>query len=59
VVVYFVVFGAGVFYLFRLFRRPPVLDDDHELDKGPTRAAGIMPGPAQEDSIREGADRGH
>jgi len=59
VVVYFVVFGAGVFYLFRLFGRPPVLDDDHELDKGPHRAAGIMPGPAQEDSIREGADRGH
>lgn len=55
VVVYFIVFGAGIFYLFRLFRRPPVLDEDHELDKGPHRAAGINPGPAQEDSIREGA----
>ena len=54
VVVYFLVFGAGVFYLFRLFRRPPILDEDHELDKGPHRAAGINPGPAQEDPIREG-----
>lgn len=55
VIVYFLVFGAGVFYLFRLFRRPPVLNEDHELDRGPHRSAGINPGPAQEDSIREGA----
>ncbi len=54
VVVYFLVFGAGVFYLFRLFRRPPILEEDHELDKGPHRAAGITPGPAQEEPIREG-----
>jgi cytochrome bd ubiquinol oxidase subunit I len=54
VVVYFLVFGAGVFYLFRLFRRPPILNEDHELDKGPHRAAGITPGPAQEDPIKEG-----
>jgi cytochrome d ubiquinol oxidase subunit I len=54
VVVYFLVFGAGVFYLFRLFRRPPILEEDHELDKGPHRAAGINPGPAQEEPIREG-----
>ncbi len=54
VIVYFLVFGAGVFYLFRLFRRPPVLDEDHELDKGPHRAAGIAPGPSQEQPIREG-----
>lgn len=52
IVVYFVVFGAGVFYLFRLFRRPPVLDVDNELDKGPTRAAGLVPGPAQEEALR-------
>ncbi|WP_127752431.1 cytochrome ubiquinol oxidase subunit I [Devosia sp. 1566] len=54
IIVYFVVFGAGVFYLFRLMRRPPILEEDHELDKGPHRAAGIMPGPAQEDPIRSG-----
>jgi cytochrome d ubiquinol oxidase subunit I len=56
VIVYFLVFGAGVFYLFRLFRRRPVLEEDHELDKGPHRAAGITPGPAQEEAIREGVD---
>ncbi|MBD8064981.1 cytochrome ubiquinol oxidase subunit I [Devosia sp. PTR5] len=56
VVVYFLVFGAGVFYLFRLFRRPPILDEDHELDRGPHRAAGINPGPAQEDTIRAGGE---
>src|SRR5215217_4475094 len=54
IIVYFVVFGAGVFYLLRLMRRVPVLNDDHELDKGPHRAAGIAPGPAQEKPIREG-----
>jgi len=54
VVVYFLVFGAGVFYLFRLFRRPPILDDDHELDKGPHRSTGITPGPAQEETIKGG-----
>lgn len=59
VVVYFLVFGAGVFYLFRLFRRPPIMIEDHELEKGPHRAAGIAPGPAQEETIREGADSGH
>ena len=54
VVVYFLVFGAGVFYLFRLFARVPALEDDHELDKGPVRAAGITPGPAQDDPLRQG-----
>ncbi|MBN9332456.1 cytochrome ubiquinol oxidase subunit I, partial [Devosia sp.] len=54
VIVYFLVFGAGVFYLFRLFRRPPILSEDHELEKAPQRAAGITPGPAQELAIREG-----
>jgi cytochrome d ubiquinol oxidase subunit I len=54
IIVYFLVFGAGVFYLLRLMRRVPVLEEDHELDKGPHRAAGIAPGPAQEEPIREG-----
>jgi cytochrome d ubiquinol oxidase subunit I len=48
IVVYFIVFGAGVFYLLRLMRRVPILDDDHELEKAPTRAAGITPGPTQD-----------
>lgn len=54
IVVYFIVFGAGVFYLLRLMRRPPILNEDHEMDKGPYRAAGITPGPAQEEPIRSG-----
>jgi cytochrome d ubiquinol oxidase subunit I len=54
IIVYFLVFGAGVFYLFRLFGRVPVLEEDHELEKGPHRAAGINPGPAQEETIRAG-----
>ncbi|WP_416409684.1 cytochrome ubiquinol oxidase subunit I [Agrobacterium rosae] len=47
IIVYFLVFGAGVFYLLRLMRRTPVLDEDHELDHAPTRTAGITPGPTQ------------
>jgi cytochrome d ubiquinol oxidase subunit I len=46
--VYFIVFGAGVFYLLRLMRRVPILDEDHELEKAPNRAAGITPGPSQD-----------
>ena len=44
IVVYFAVFGAGTFYLLRLMSHPPdagVIDDI-----GPTRTAGLMPGPA-------------
>ncbi|WP_108397742.1 cytochrome ubiquinol oxidase subunit I [Devosia submarina] len=54
IIVYFIVFGAGVFYLLRLMRRPPIFEEDHELDKGPHRASGINPGPAQEEPIRSG-----
>lgn len=42
IIVYFIVFGAGVFYLFRLFGRTPEGDQGHSHD-GPTRAAGITP----------------
>jgi cytochrome d ubiquinol oxidase subunit I len=57
IVVYFIVFGAGVFYLLRLMQRPPP-GDDTELEKGPTRAAGITP--AQElQATTEAASHGH
>ncbi|MCB5412320.1 cytochrome ubiquinol oxidase subunit I [Pseudogemmobacter faecipullorum] len=49
VIVYFIVFGAGVYYLFRLMAQAPVTTDSHELDRAPMRAAGITPGPAQSD----------
>jgi cytochrome d ubiquinol oxidase subunit I len=46
IVVYFLVFGAGTFYLLRLMGHPPDLSEP-DIDKGiPTRAAGITPAPA-------------
>jgi cytochrome d ubiquinol oxidase subunit I len=46
IVVYFAVFGAGLFYILRLMRKPPVLDEP-DIEKGlPTRAAGITPAPS-------------
>jgi cytochrome d ubiquinol oxidase subunit I len=46
VVVYFLVFGAGTFYILRLMLRPPDLAEP-DIEKGqPTRAAGITPLPA-------------
>ncbi|HTN60387.1 MAG TPA: cytochrome ubiquinol oxidase subunit I [Devosia sp.] len=55
IVVYFVVFGAGILYLLQLMRRP-LLAEDHELDKGPVKAAGITPGPHQDAPL--GAENG-
>jgi cytochrome d ubiquinol oxidase subunit I len=45
VVVYFAVFGAGVWYLFHLAKKPP---EAHEtgLDGTPVRTAGVTPAPA-------------
>jgi cytochrome d ubiquinol oxidase subunit I len=54
IVVYFVVFGAGVFYIIRLMRRPPEAGDE-QLDQGPTRAAGITP--AQQ--VADGSEHVH
>jgi len=44
VMVYFTVFGAGTFYVLRLMNQPPGVDVVE--DTGPTRSAGIMPGPS-------------
>ncbi|MGE0312104.1 MAG: cytochrome ubiquinol oxidase subunit I [Lautropia sp.] len=43
--VYFVVFGAGVVYLLALMKRPPRAPTPIETI-GPTRSAGVTPGPA-------------
>lgn len=45
VVVYFAVFGAGIWYLLKLMKKPP---EAHEaaLDGTPVRTAGITPAPA-------------
>ena len=46
IIVYFLVFGAGTFYLLRLMGKPPELSEP-DIEKGkPTRAAGITPAPA-------------
>ena len=42
IVVYFFVFGAGVFYIMRLMGKPPG-GGGKELSRGPLRTAGITP----------------
>lgn len=42
IIVYFVVFGAGVFYILRIVSKTPE-GAEPELHDGPTRAAGITP----------------
>jgi cytochrome d ubiquinol oxidase subunit I len=57
IVVYFIVFGTGVYYLLKLMRRPSTPLEDHELDLGPIRTAGITPGPSQDHPL--GGHHGH
>jgi cytochrome d ubiquinol oxidase subunit I len=47
ILVYFIVFGAGIFYLLRLMAKTPGAVAKPEPET-PTRAAGLMPGPAQQ-----------
>ena len=47
IVIYFAVFGAGLFYMLRLMRRPPEAGPNIE-ELGLTRTAGIAPGLAEE-----------
>ena len=46
IVVYFVVFGAGIFYILRLMAQPPQLDEPDLEPGAPLRAAGITPAPS-------------
>ncbi len=43
VVVYFIVFGAGIYYLFKLFKRTPSLNERDIKTGQPRRVAGITP----------------
>lgn len=52
IVVYFIVFGAGIFYLFRLMGRTPGSAVAQEKE-APIRSAGITPGPAMMQSQQE------
>ena len=45
-IVYFTVFGAGLFYILRLMSRPPQPHETGLPTGAPTRAAGITPAPA-------------
>lgn len=49
VVVYFAVFGVGVWYILRLMKKPPHAGEMgvRRTEKGPVRTAGITPGPTQ------------
>jgi len=45
IIVYFLLFGAGAFYILRLMRKPPEAAEPGLPAKEPIRAAGIMPSP--------------
>ena len=55
IIVYFFVFGAGVFYIMRMMSKPPG-GGGRELSKGPLRSAGITP--AAQIAEQEGAGHG-
>ncbi len=56
IVVYFVVFGAGVFYILKLMSHPPHRGE-HGPDRGaPVRAAGLTPSPAVAESLATGRE---
>ena len=48
IIVYFAVFGAGLFYILRLMAQPAAWQASPIYPaEGPIRAAGIMPAPAE------------
>ena len=47
VIVYFIVFGAGTFYILRLMGHAPITGGPDDWERGPIRTAGIAPGTAQ------------
>ena len=54
--VYFAVFGAGLFYLLRLMSTPPHAREPGLRRGEPTRAAGLLPGPALKPEMIPGGD---
>jgi cytochrome d ubiquinol oxidase subunit I len=58
VVVYFLLFGAGTFYILRLMRKPPEYAEDELPPDQPIRAAGVMPAPAMRLPEASGAPHG-
>jgi cytochrome d ubiquinol oxidase subunit I len=45
ILVYFALFGAGTFYILRLMKKPPDINEPEISGHEPIRAAGITPGP--------------
>jgi len=56
VVVYFIVFGAGVYYILKLMSHSPHRGEEGPQRDHPVRAAGITPGPAVAESIAGGKE---
>jgi cytochrome d ubiquinol oxidase subunit I len=54
IVVYFVVFGAGVFYILKLMSQPPHRGETGPERGQPVRAAGITPSPDVAESLATG-----
>ena len=54
VIVYATVFSTGIFYMLRLMGAPPSAADIGKADEAPSRAAGLMPGPALEPPAGQG-----
>jgi cytochrome d ubiquinol oxidase subunit I len=54
IVVYFIVFGAGVIYILRLMSQPPHRGEMGPAHGQPMRAAGITPSPAVAESLAAG-----
>jgi cytochrome d ubiquinol oxidase subunit I len=46
IAVYFIVFGAGIFYILRLMGHAPHVDEPGPERGQPVRAAGITPAPS-------------
>lgn len=55
IVVYFIVFGAGTFYILRMMGKTPGSDrPDEPAVEAPLRTAGLMPGPAMQGATTKG-----
>jgi cytochrome d ubiquinol oxidase subunit I len=53
VIVYFCVFGAGMWYLFRLLGKPPLPHEEGPRDNQPIRTAGITSAPSAQRPARQ------
>ena len=54
ILVYFIVFGAGIFYILRLMAHTPKIDEPDLEPGAPVRAAGITPAPSLAATPRTG-----